>query len=393
MYDLPNFKNHFNGHSQMTMEKGQFFPSKQDLNRRCLRHGGSMKKFKTSVLAFAIITFLTLNAYSALHPIDNVSGGNNSFEVLHSSIFVGNEHQRVIITRPFAKGPFPAMLFIGGLGCYSLDFSKPGPHIESYKKIIEFVASQGFVTVRIEKTGMGESTGTPCMEQSFAREVQGYLKGLEALKEYSYVNKDKILLFGHSIGGIIAPMIASESTVKSIVTVGTLTEKWVDYDKSNTRRQLYLAGLSVDVVQQEMQIRELVSQELLVNKKTPAEILSLYPHLGPYLELPAHYTYMQQLADLDMSSYWKKFKGQGVLLLGESDFIGSQWKESENFVAVLNQQRPVALQLQKVPKMDHFFLNAESFFESFHQMTNFGKPLFFQENFLILLKNQLEQVK
>ena len=44
---------------------------------------------------------------------------------------------------------------------------------------------------------------------------------------------------------------------------------------------------------------------LFVEKQTPEQILKEYPELEEYLQYPAHYTYMQEVANLNLSAYWK----------------------------------------------------------------------------------------
>lgn len=308
------------------------------------------------------------------------------YEVLTSSVQVGSVQKKLIVTRPTSPGPHPALLLIGGLGCYSLDFSGPGPHVESYKKIIELAADRGFVTMRVEK-------GDSCLQQNFEQEVQSFEKGLEVLKSYPFVKNDRIMLFGHSIGGVIAPLLAEKIPVHSVVAMGTLAEKWIDYDKTNTIRQMYLANMPTDQILKEMTIHDKAMHEFFVNKKSPQDILKTMPEAASYMQFPVHYTYMQQLADLDMAKTLKKSNADVVLLYGEADFIGSQWPELERFAADINKERATPIQIQKIPALDHFFRNAETVYESFYNVSFSGQPLVFQEKFLTVLEVQLEKLK
>ena len=106
---------------------------------------------------------------------------SSAYEILYGSVRVGGEVQRVIVTNPPGEGPKPALFFVGGLGCYSLDFSGTGPKAEDYQRILDEVTKIGYVTMRVEKTGMGDSVGTHCENKDFKREVAGNLEGLKAL--------------------------------------------------------------------------------------------------------------------------------------------------------------------------------------------------------------------
>ncbi len=313
--------------------------------------------------------------------------------VQYGSVNIAGELQRVIVTVPNSKGPHPALLLIGGLGCYSLDFSGAGPHVESYKNIIEFMSKNGFVTMRVEKTGMGDSQGKPCAEQNFDRELAGYLAGLKALKSYSFVNADRVSIFGHSIGGVIAPLLLEQVSAHAVIVMGSLAERWYDYDRTNTIRQLYLAGYTAPQVAQELQIRDYVAKEFYIGKKTPDQIKQVYPAGAPYLEFPVHYTYMQQLADLNLNPSWKKSSAKVFMLLGKADFVGSQWPEHQSFSKDINQTRAVKLQIEEIPALDHFFRNANSQLESFYNVSLAGQPLVFQDEFLNVLANKIPEMK
>jgi uncharacterized protein len=64
---------------------------------------------------------------------------------------------RVIINKPYVEGKLPAMLFIPGYTCSSID-NLPSYH--PYKRIIDAYVDASFVTLRIEKSGLGDSKNT-----------------------------------------------------------------------------------------------------------------------------------------------------------------------------------------------------------------------------------------
>src|SRR5579872_5741226 len=75
-------------------------------------------------------------------------------DVLYRSVVVRGERRRVIVTKPRGSGRMPAVLFMQGLGCYSLD----GIDRQSgYGAVIDALERRGFVTMRVEKTSEGDS--------------------------------------------------------------------------------------------------------------------------------------------------------------------------------------------------------------------------------------------
>jgi hypothetical protein len=304
----------------------------------------------------------------------------NAYETVYGSVVVGTELQRTIITIPPGNGPKPALFFIGGMGCYT--------KAEAYERILDFVTGLGFVTMRVEKTGMSELGGTPCELQDFHREVAGNLEGLKALAALSSVDAKQIHIFGHSIGGVIAPLLAAKVPVKSIAVLGTLATDWYTYDLANNRRQYLLSGISPSDVEVYMYYHQQASQEFYRNKKPLDQILFERPELKNYLYMPVHWTYMQQLTEAHPVLDWNQSNSKVVIFSGTSDFIGSQGPELEQMVHEANKTRATPLRFIPVKSMDHFFRNAESQVASLKNQQSNGMGLVFQEEFLNLLKTE-----
>ena len=68
-------------------------------------------------------------------------------DVLYRAVTAAGSRRRTIVTRPKPEGRYPAVLFIGGLGCYSLD----GALNENagYGPILSALTKNKFVTMRV----------------------------------------------------------------------------------------------------------------------------------------------------------------------------------------------------------------------------------------------------
>jgi dienelactone hydrolase len=84
------------------------------------------------------------------------------------------------------------------------------------------VGSQGFVTMRVEKSGVGDSQGEPCASIGYTEELAGYQAALKALRSHPAVDRERIYLVGISLGGVFAPLLAAETHVAGIIVWGTL---------------------------------------------------------------------------------------------------------------------------------------------------------------------------
>ena len=138
-----------------------------------------------------------------------------------SVVALPNVRLRTIVSVPSgpANSRFPAVLLIQGGGCGSIDtpfspnLAQPG--------LMHTIGSQGFVTMRVEKSGVGDSQGAPCDSIGYKEELSGYQAALASLRSHPSVNPDRIYLLGISLGGVFAPLLAADTKIAGISVYGT----------------------------------------------------------------------------------------------------------------------------------------------------------------------------
>lgn len=112
------------------------------------------------------------------------------------------------LTLPKKEGIFPAVILISGSGPQNRDEEllahKP------FLVIADFLTKNGIAVLRYDDRGVGKSTGDfkSATTADFATDVESALGYLKTRKE---INSSKMGVIGHSEGGIIAPIIASQS--------------------------------------------------------------------------------------------------------------------------------------------------------------------------------------
>lgn len=111
------------------------------------------------------------------------------------------------VTKPFGAGPYPAVLLITGSGPQNRDEELFGH--KPFAVIADDLARRGFLVLRVDDRGVGQSTGDhrSATSRDFADDVKAGLAYLRSLPE---VDKKKIGLLGHSEGGMIAQMVGAE---------------------------------------------------------------------------------------------------------------------------------------------------------------------------------------
>lgn len=277
------------------------------------------------------------------------------FEIIYDAVEVDGHLRRIIVTRPAGEGPFPVVMMLGGIGCYSLDLPFNPDH--SYLQILYELTRQGFATLRVEKSGMGDSQGPPCADVDFDTEVAGYLAGLHALDRFTFIDTDRVVLLGHSIGGIIAPVLANEYPVAAVIAIATVGTNWFEYELENSRRQRLLRGEDYVELERSLHEKEQALHELLIARRSPAAILSDNPEWAAYLDYPVHHSYMQQLAVLNLAELWRGVEAPVVLMYGTSDFVTSA-AEHQYAADVINFYHPGQANYVEIPELDHYFRRA-----------------------------------
>ncbi len=113
------------------------------------------------------------------------------------------------LTIPRAKGPSPVVLLITGSGAQNRNEELLGH--KPFLVLSDYLTRQGIAVLRVDDRGVGGSTGSVAnsTSENFAADV---LAGIEFLKSRKEINPKQIGLIGHSEGGIIAPMVAAQSS-------------------------------------------------------------------------------------------------------------------------------------------------------------------------------------
>jgi uncharacterized protein len=310
------------------------------------------------------------------------------FEVAYGSLSVDGALRRTIMTRPKKTGKVPAVLLVGGIGCYPAD--SPLDDTNAYKRLLYGLTARNLVTLRIEKSGMGDSQGQPCAGGDFAAELRSYRRALDYLQSLDFVDRDRIFVFGHSMGGIIAPILAAQFPLCGIVAACTVGDSWFSYELENTRRQAQLRGMPPDQVDRRLRLKELCLHCLTAEKKTPEQILKDHPDCKDDLTYPASYKYMQQVADLNLPRVWASVSCPVLVIFGTSDFVTSE-PEHRVIVERLNSLHRGQATLVKIQGMDHFLSSAATMQDSF-KAKNSGASSRFDSRLVPAVGNWIKRV-
>lgn len=299
---------------------------------------------------------------------------------------------RVIETHPQGPGPFPTIFWIGGIGAYSLDGEYPGI---AYGNIMGPLSKE-YAIVRIDKPGQGDSEGPAYTDLMFDTELDAYIQAVKLTKTLSFVDKNKIAIVGHSMGGVFGPLVAQQEPVAGIAACATIFKTWNEYMLENTRRQSALGGASPENVDQEMVTLAAVCHHIFYEGLSPKETIEKYPALKDAVNamVPDGKTYsgvglpfFQQLAKKNLPAAWAKIDAKVAAIWGENDFISTR-SDHEFIAEMMNKKHPGSAEFIMIPHSDHGFSNTDSMLDS---MQKWGRGGQFNPNIIEILKGWLKK--
>ena len=309
------------------------------------------------------------------------------YEVVYSSITNGGFRQRTIITRPPGKGRHPAVLCLqGGHTCFPIDdpFGRPG----AFMRTAQHLARNGYVTMRIERPGCGDSEGGPLRDVDFNTELTGNIAAVRALKRLDCVDPNNVLIYGFSMGGFFAPLIAQEEPVRGIAANGTTCGTFFEGVTGQRRRFLLLQGMSPAQVNREIFGHIRFWYELTVEGKTMQEIqdggsvpqlvLDQWAQEPPYVA-GRNEKFYHQIAKLNLAETWGKIAKtplpgstpdtpqfpRVLALLGEYDWHSTHAEGADWIVQTVNAASPGHAMKVVIPESDHFSNHVTSTKQSF----------------------------
>jgi pimeloyl-ACP methyl ester carboxylesterase len=296
---------------------------------------------------------------------------SDSFDVIYGSVASRAGRLRTIITRPRTDGKHPALFLIQGVGVFSID--NPSGAIAAYKAIIDDFTRRGFVTLRVDKPGCGDSEGGPARDVDFDTELEGYRQALEMLKGRGDVDVDEIFIFGHSMGGVMAPLLVAENPVRGIIAYGTISRTWTEYMLENTRRQMDLGDASPAEIDRYVRTEAALLAYLYSEKLAPKVIAERYPNLRSHLAqtvtedkyvFDRSLTFFRQLADKNLAEAWQNFGGNVLAIWGKGDYVSNE-DDHALIARIVNRYHPGNGTFRALGGIDHGLNRSSSQRESF----------------------------
>jgi len=260
-------------------------------------------------------------------------------------------HLRDILVTPSGAGAdTPVVFLIQGFSCGSIEPADPN---HPYRRLGTELVAAGIGYYRVEKAGLGDSRGTPrCHDIDFETEMDGFRAAYRHLVETRGISPDRIFMFGHSLGGYQAPLLAAERAPRGVAVYGTLVRSWGDYHRDLVELQPFLLG-GEDPVQASAardRDREIFRRYYFL-RQAPSQIAAEAPELGERARealnwaggdvvMGRHYKFMQDLAHVPVIAAWRDTRSNVLTMYGRADFA-ALWDEDHRIIAdMVNHYRP-----------------------------------------------------
>ena len=317
---------------------------------------------------------LILKAKAVARPYET----DDNATVIYDEVAYKGGQLRVIINKPFKENKMPAMLFIPGYTCSSIDDL---PTYHPYKRIVDAYVDAGYVTLRVEKSGLGDSKNTPpCESCDLLDEIENFEVGLKKLKSLPYVDPNQIIIVGHSMGGIVAPAISAKNKVAGVVVYGTTAKSWFEYQIEMYRVQNALSGMNPIEVEQsviaqyDLNYRYFVKKEKLedIAKETKADSIlrTSWEYDGKGKIYSRNAEYWRQIQDYPHLENWKNTTAKVLVQFGESDFQAFSKADHQQIVNTVNFFNPGKATLMTYPSTDHFYAKSGTMQEAYNKFSN-----------------------
>ena len=351
-------------------------------NMELVAAAGLLRSGDTTVLTLKRGTATkTVTAKATARHLEAIWGA----DVRYGTVSFKEGRLRDILVTPKTAAPgAPVVFLIQGYGCGSVE----GPPNHPYHLLAKTLAEAGIGSYRIEKLGMGDSlTSTPCLKTDFALEMEGFEAAYQALIKDRGVSPDRIIILGHSMGGIQAPLIAAKGPApRGVMVYGTALRNWQDYMQELFAMQGFLsAGADpADAEQAAKAFRPLMQRifnedvglKTIANENPNHEAMlrSAFDWDGDNLILGRNLAYWRGVAAQDTVASWRDTKTPVLAIYGEADFAAIDERDHKRIVDVVNFYRPGTATYRFLPLTGHGF-DVQASRDEVRAANQAGKPV------------------
>lgn len=315
-------------------------------------------------------------------------------EVRYGEVAYNRGYLRTLIHKPYGAARFPAIFYIQDYECNSIDFSKDS--LSPVKKLIDGWVKAGYVVFRVEKPGIGESQGTKdCSRLSFQEELSAFQNAFTTFKKLPFVDSTQAFIFGHGVGGSIAPLLAAQAPSKprGIMVYGSTTKPWFEHMIDIFRKQPLLHKESLQAIDATTRMVTPLLFEWLVQNKSVSDLIQ-NPDFEAILtskENPLQYyrgtffgkaaPFFPELNQQNITQAWIEAATPTLSLHGEFDEKAISPESAQSIAQLVNEVLGDKGSYQLIKNSDHWFGKIKSFEEYYKLIQSKKYTQHIEQNF------------
>lgn len=255
---------------------------------------------------------------------------------------------RGALTLPVGKGPFPAVVLIGGSGPNDLDEVVGGS--KPFRDIADGLAKLGIASLRYDKRQVdyGLRMAANAKLTVDDEETDDALAAVRLLAKQKRIDPHRVFVLGHSEGGMLAPRIGKrDPALAGLIMLAAPARPLLAVMQEQTREQGTRLGLPKAGIEASEQA--LADEQTLLDKAD-----SEHPPQGEFSGAPQ--TWWLSLHDYDQVATAKSLSMPVLILQGGSDFQVSPKLDFDAWEKALAGKPDVTFHLY--PGLSHLFTPA-----------------------------------
>ena len=259
---------------------------------------------------------------------------------------------------PRGDGPFPAVIFLHGAG--------PEIRWGASRFFSDYFARRGIAALIYDKRGAGQSTGD-WRRADFNALAADALAGLRLLKAHPRIDPARIGIYGHSQGGTIAPLVASQARDIAFVVsaAGGAIPMWQS-EIHSLRTQVRARGVTGDALER---ADAFIDQTIAVARsgkgwpQLDAEWKSAEKRGEPWAALlhPApqnsyFWSFFATIAEYDAADYWRKVTVPVLVVQAGEDIYAPREQSIAAIDVALREAGHSDFTILELPRAPHNFV-------------------------------------
>ncbi|MCB9849500.1 MAG: PDZ domain-containing protein [Phycisphaerales bacterium] len=297
---------------------------------------------------------------------------SDEFDIVYDSAGAPGHRVRTYVTKPRDAAKHPAILFIQSLNPGPMEFANERNANHPYKQLVDNLTREGFVTMRVDRPGNGDSEGDDPRRPKLADDLTAFGAALEKLASYDFVDPQRVYIFAQSTGSVLAPTLARSSAARGVITYAAIARAWNEHLLESMQARWKLELLPEDEYKTNSQQAAELVKLCMIEGQNPKSVLEAHPELRGIAEglvqdefiMGSHYSFFHEMATVDLPKQWAQVDVPVLAMWGTCDFVAGRGC-SELIAQSVNSKHPGRATFKALEGIDHGYSPMEDAEESY----------------------------